>query len=301
MIVILAAGTMLVLAVFMAFVLGWANKAFHVAVDPRQEAALEALPGANCGGCGYIGCSEYAEAVVAGHVPVDKCPVGGVSCATALAGILGVELDQSWPQRPVVHCGATYGDRLGRHDYRGEQTCTAADLVAGVQGCTYGCLGLGDCERACGFDAIHIIDGLARVDYERCVGCAACARACSRDIISMAPFKAEQMMVVACSNLDFGKDVKAVCKVGCTGCKLCQKHAGDLLEIEDNLPRIDYEAYDPAALESAETAIAKCPAKSLLMIGKPTERDLAAAAASQAPAIEKADPDTAAQDAQPRG
>ena len=132
-IVILAAATMFVLALFMAYVLGWANKTFHVKVDPRIEQAIEALPGANCGGCGYVGCSEYAEAVVAGKAPVDRCPVGGVSCATALAKVLGVELEESWPYRPVVHCGATYDDRLGRNDYRSEPTCGAANIISGVQ------------------------------------------------------------------------------------------------------------------------------------------------------------------------
>ncbi len=156
---------MLVLALFMAYVLGWANKTFHVEVDPRIEQVNHALPGANCGGCGYVGCGEYAEAVVAGKAPVNLCPVGGESCATAVAKILGIKLEASFPYRPAVHCGAHYDDRLGRHDYFGEQTCGAANLTAGVQGCTYGCLGFGYCVKVCDFDAIHVVDGLATVDY----------------------------------------------------------------------------------------------------------------------------------------
>ena len=288
-IILLAAGTMLVLALFMAYVLGWANKAFHVQVDPRQEQVMEALPGANCGGCGFVGCNEYAEAVVAGQAPVDKCPVGGVSCATALANILGVDLTQSWPRRPVVHCGAGHAERLGRHEYRGEQTCAAANIIADVQGCTYGCLGLGDCTRACDFDAIHVIDGLATADYDKCVGCGACAAVCPRNIITMVPFKDQRMLVVACSNKDFGKDVKAVCKVGCIGCKRCQKLSEGLITIEDNRPRFDYDAYDPAALEAVQAAVEKCPMKRLLEVGKPSEKDLAAVADEKAPAIVEAD------------
>jgi len=186
MIIILAAATMLVLATFMAYVLGWANVAFHVEIDPRIEACIEALPGANCGGCGYVGCGEYAEVVVLEGVAVDLCPVGGEACAAKMTEILGVEVNQSWPSRPVIHCGATLGERLGRNEYQGEQTCTAANMVAGVQGCTYGCLGFGDCGTVCNFDAIHVIDGLATVDYDKCVGCGACENTCHRENVRLA-------------------------------------------------------------------------------------------------------------------
>jgi len=289
LIVLLAAATMLLLALLMAYVLGWANVKFHVELDPRQQAVQDALPGANCGGCGFIGCNEYAEAVVAGQAPVDKCPVGGDECAAALARILGVEIEQSWPRRPVVHCGATYADRLGRNDYSGEQTCTAANMVAGVQGCVYGCLGFGDCAAVCEFDAITIVDGLSTIDYDKCVGCGACERICPRHVITLVPFKAERMLVVACSNKDFGKEVKAVCKVGCLGCKMCQKLVAGLITVEDNIPSVDYSAYDPSKMESLSMAVDKCPAQRLTMIGRPDERDLTATADQEAPPVAQAD------------
>lgn len=285
MIIMLAAGTMLVLGVCMAWILGWANVAFHVEIDPRQEAVQQALPGANCGGCGFVGCNEYAEAVVAGVTTVDKCTVGGPSCTAALAAILGVEVQESWPYRAVVHCGARLEDRLGRHPYRGEKTCRTANLVAGVQSCTYGCLGIGDCRRACRFDAVHVIDGLAEIDYDKCVGCGACEKVCPRHIISMVPFKTDRMLVVACSNSDFGKDVRKACKVGCLGCKLCQKLAAGLITVSDNYPRIDYDKYDPQSMEAAEAAVAKCPAKRLVMVGAPSQRDLDATADEKVPAV----------------
>ncbi len=269
-IILLAAATMLALATFMGYVLGWANKAFHVDIDPRIEHVDEALPGVNCGGCGYIGCMEYAEAVVVADEAVDKCTVGGESVAAMIADILGVQVEQSWPFRPAVHCGATYDDRLNRSDYRGEQTCAAANIVAGVQACIYGCTGLGDCERSCRFDAVHVIDGLSVVDYEKCVGCGACSKVCPRNIISMVPFKAEQMLIVACANKDFGKEVKAVCKVGCLGCKACTRHS-DLFTVENNLPTLDYDKYDPEDMAGLEVALAKCPSKRLTMVGKPAD------------------------------
>ncbi len=266
--ILLAAAIMLALATFMTFVLGWASKTFHVEVDPRVEAVIEALPGANCGGCDYIGCNEYAEAVVAGKVEADKCTVGGTSCAAELANILGIEHKESFPNRPVVHCGAHYEDRHGRYEYTGEPTCGAANIISGVQGCTYGCLGLSDCEAVCDFDAIHMVDGLATVDYQQCVGCGACVRACPRNIISMVPFRAEEMPAVVCCNDDFGKQVKAVCSVGCNGCKLCTR-ACDLFSMDNNLSRIDYDKYDPDQTADLEVALQKCPVKCLAYRGSP--------------------------------
>ena len=163
----LSAATMLVMAIVLSYILGWANKAFHVEVDPKVEAINEALPAANCGGCGYVGCGEYAEAVAAGEVPVNKCTVGGESCAAELAEIMGVEVTESYPYRPVVHCGARLDDRLQRSQYIGEQRCAPANLVTGIQGCTYGCLGFGDCYRACNFDAIEMSHEHELSKYER--------------------------------------------------------------------------------------------------------------------------------------
>ncbi len=285
----MAGGTMLALALVMAWILGWANRKFHVETDARVAAIEAVLPGANCGGCGYVGCSEYAEAVVRGEAAPDLCTVGGEATAREVAAIMGVEVEQRWAYRPAVHCGATYDDRLQRSEYHGEQTCAAANLVAGVQGCTYGCLGFGDCVRACDFDAIHIIDGLAVVDYEKCVGCGACARACPRNIISMIPFKSERMLIVACSNKDSGKDVRAVCKVGCIGCGVCHRTAADLFSVKDHLSQIDYDQYDPEKMDAAKLAVRKCPMRRLVFVGKPSEKDIAETAGEEAPAVATAD------------
>ena len=191
--------------------------------------------------------------------------------AEKVAEIAGVSVTPSWPFRPVVHCGASYGQRKGRMDYRGERTCAAANLVCGVQACTYGCLGFGDCVQACAFDAIHVKNGLATVDYDRCVGCGACARVCPRNIITMVPFKAERMLVISCSNRDMGKEVREVCEVGCIGCKACERASGGAIKVENNLPTIQYDAYDPATMDAAIMAMEKCPMQRILSAGKPTD------------------------------
>jgi Na+-translocating ferredoxin:NAD+ oxidoreductase subunit B len=270
--IVLAGATMLLLGVLGGLVLGWANKAFHVDVDPRIEQIDEALPGANCGGCTYVGCRDYAEACVEKNEAVNLCPVGGEPVAAEIAKILGVEIEQSFPFRPAIHCGAGLTERLGRSDYHGEKTCAAANLVNGIQGCTYGCMGFGDCKIACEFDAIEIVDGLSTINYDKCVGCGACAKVCPRNIVSMVPFKHSQMMVVSCSNKDFGKDVKKVCTVGCLGCKACSKKSS-LLNIVDNLPHMDYDQYEPDAMDDLELALDKCPTKRLAVIGNPATGD----------------------------
>jgi len=294
----LAILVMLLLATAFAVLLGWANVRWKVDVPLQLRQLQDAMPGANCGGCGYVGCADYAEAVFKGEAPPDKCPVGGAAVARRVAEIMGVDLQQTLPYRPVVHCAADYEARLRRAEYTGEPTCTAANLVAGVQGCTYGCLGFGDCQQACAFDAIHIVNGLATVDYEKCTGCGACAKACPRNIISMVPFKAERVLVVACASKDPAKIVRAVCKVGCIGCGICQKFS-DLFTVADSLAGIDYDAYDPAA--DVAKSIEKCPREVLIYVGKPSAKDLAAVAAEPLEEAARADGKTSIDDTDYRG
>ena len=289
--VALAALVMFGLALVAGSVLGWANRAFYVYVDPRVASIQEALPGANCGGCGYVGCEQYAEAVAGGEANVDLCAPGGAGCAGSVADIMGVDVEPSWPYRAIVHCAATASQRLGRVEYRGEPTCSAANLVAGFQGCTYGCLGLSDCVVSCEFDAIHVIDGLAVIDYRKCTGCGACVEACPRHIISRVPFKASRILAVACSNQDFGNDVRAVCAVGCIGCKACER-VSSLFTMRDNLPALDYEVYRPddgEQLEGIDKSIEKCPMESLVWVGEPTPEDILATQDEELPARAEAD------------
>jgi len=265
--IFISAGTMLGMAVIFSYILGWANNAFRVEIDPKAEAALEVLPGANCGGCAYVGCGDYAAAVAAGEAAVNLCTAGGPSCAAELAAIMGVEVGETFPNYAIVHCGAHSEDRLHRSEYLGEQSCFTANLVKSIQGCVYGCLGFGDCLEACNYDALQVVDGLATVDYEKCIGCGACAKACPRNIISINPFKKDSILVVKCANHDAGKAVKGVCKTGCNGCKACAKILSTFT-ITDNLSVIDYDEYIQADTEEIDKAVKKCPVKCLGFAGK---------------------------------
>ena len=267
LIVIFAAMTLLTLATINAVLLGWASKVFAVETDPRVEKIVAVLPGANCGGCGYVGCGEYAEAVARGEATVDLCAPGGAACVQAIATIMGVEAESTAPMRVVVHCGATCEQRRDRSVYLGEPSCAAANLVAGVQACVYGCLGFGDCADACPFDALEIVNGLATVDYEKCTGCGACVDACPRGILSVVSFTADRMPVVACSNRDFGNDVRRACDVGCIGCRVCTRES-DLLRMDGDLAFIDYKP-DTAAEADFAAAAKRCPMNCLTTVGRP--------------------------------
>ena len=272
--IVLSAAVLLVLGLIMTVILGWANETFHVEIDPRIRQVQAALPGANCGACGYLGCEEYAEAVAEKGESPDLCPVGGHGCAAKIAEIMGLDISESVTAYPVIRCGAAKCDKKGVREYHGEMTCTAASISGSVQGCAYGCLGLGDCVRSCNFDAIHLVEGHVVVDYDMCVSCGACARACPRNIIEMVPFHSGTMPVVACRNRDFGKDVKQVCDVGCIGCEACVKAAGDVFKMSGNLAYVDHEQFDKGASASTvEEAVEKCPTGCILMIRSDAENE----------------------------
>ena len=264
-----AAAVMLLLAVVMSSVLGWANRTFHVEVDPRIEKIDVVLPGANCGGCGSVGCSEYAESIVLRSNDVTLCPVGGPGLADAIASIMGVQATMQIPKKAVIHCRGHASEKLGRTDYVGEKSCSAAHLVAGQQACVFGCLGLGECVDACEYDAIHIVNGLAEVDYDNCIGCGACSKVCPRELISMEPFKSDEILVVQCANLDPGAATRKQCNVGCIGCKACVKIEPDYFEMTGNLATVHALDYDAEAEHTA--VMEKCPTGVIVRVGKPCQ------------------------------
>lgn len=249
-----------------ALVLLIASVKLKVEVDPKVEEIHQALPNLDCGACGFAGCGQYAKAVLEDAELLGKCAPGGPDTSSKIADILNLQVSDSGPQKkPIVHCRANTQDKTMYAKYQGIQSCTAANALANVQACAFGCLGFGDCTRACKFDALSIIDDLATVDYDKCTGCTACSKACPRHLIEMVPFRHENMMTVACSSKETGKSTRAICKVGCIGCGLCAKQS-DLFKIEENLARFDYAQYQMT--EKEEAAMDKCPTKVIVYRGK---------------------------------
>jgi len=228
-----------------ALVLLIASVKLKVEVDPKVEQIHEALPNLDCGACGFAGCGQYAKAVLGDPELLGKCAPGGPKTSAKIANILSLQVSDSGPQqRPIVRCRARTDDKTFYAQYQGIQSCIAANALANVQACAFGCLGFGDCTRACKFDALHIVDGMTIVDYEKCTGCTACSKACPRNLIEMVPFGYENMMIVACNSKETGKSTRSICKVGCIGCGICVKQT-DVFSVEDNLARIDYARYEP--------------------------------------------------------
>jgi RnfABCDGE-type electron transport complex B subunit len=249
-----------------ALVLLIASVKLKVEVDPKIEEIHKALPNLDCGACGFAGCGQYAKAVLEDAELLGKCAPGGPDTSSKIADILNLQVSDSGPQKkPIVHCRAHTEHKTVYAKYQGIRTCIAANALANVQACAFGCLGFGDCMRACKFDALHIVDGLATVDYGKCTGCTACSKACPRHLIEMVPFRHENMMTVACSSKEAGKSTRAICKVGCIGCGVCAKQS-DLFKVEENLARFDYAQYQMT--EKEETAMSKCPTKVIIYRGK---------------------------------
>jgi electron transport complex protein RnfB len=259
--------TMLGLGSGFAVVLLIASEKLKVKVDPKVEQVREVLPNLDCGACGFAGCSQYAKAVIAN--PGDllgKCAPGGPKTANKIADILNLQISESGPQRrPVVRCRAKTEDKTFYATYQGIQTCISANALANVQACNFGCLGFGDCVRACKFDALHIVNGLAVVDYEKCTGCGACSKSCPRNLIEMIPFSQENMIVIACRSKEAGKVARTMCKVGCIGCGICAKQS-EMFIVKDNLAHVDYDKYQ--INENTETAMQKCPTGVIVYRGK---------------------------------
>lgn len=231
-----------VIGLLCAVMLVVAATLFGVKEDEKFTEIREALPGANCGACGYTGCDGYAKALSSDKsVKTNLCIPGGDSVAAEIAGILGVAPADVIEQVAIVHCNGDCENSPEVAHYEGSGTCKAAkQLYGGAGACNYGCLGFGDCTVACQYDAIRVIGGIARVDPKRCTGCGLCAKACPNSIISIVD--ALKTVAVKCSNKEKGAVARKQCKVSCIGCMKCQKTCPhDAIHVENNLARIDYE------------------------------------------------------------
>ena len=252
--------TILVLAVvglLIGLMLVSAGEKFAVETDPRAVAVRECLPGNNCGGCGYAGCDALAEAIAKGEAPVNGCPVGGAAVAEKVSAVMGAKADAAEKRTAFVKCAGTCDAAKQNCNYIGIESCEAAAQMPGkgIKACQHGCLGYGECVKACKFDAIHLFNGVARVDRSKCVACGQCVSACPQRLIELIPDSS--VWAVRCSSREKGAVVKQQCAAGCIGCMLCVKvceHGA--IRVENNLAKIDY-----ALCVGCGKCVEKCPAK----------------------------------------
>lgn len=238
--IILATGVVAALGLLGSLILVLASKLLYVPVDERVSKITQLLPGANCGACGYAGCGDYAKAVAAG-APVNKCVPGGAAVAQAVGEVMGVTAGEVAKRKAIVACQGNFDNTTDKYRYEGVQSCTAAAaMFRGSSACSYGCLGYGDCTRACKFDAISVQNGVARVNPEKCTGCGACEEACPKRVIWIR--EESEKPVVMCANHQRGALTRKACTAGCIGCMKCEKTCPEgAIHVNNNVARVDYD------------------------------------------------------------
>ncbi len=275
-----------------AVILFAASKKFAVYEDPRIAQVAAVLPQANCGGCGYPGCTGFADACVkAGSLDGKLCPVGGQPVMAKVAEILGLAAVASEPKVAVVRCNGTCANRPRVTKYDGARSCAImASTYGGETGCSYGCLGCGDCVAACQFDAIHMNPetGLPEVDEDKCTACGACVKACPKSVIELRyKGKKSRRVYVSCVNKDKGAVTRKACSVGCIGCGKCVKACQfDAITVENNLAYIDF-----TKCKSCRKCVEACPQNAIVELNFPPRKVVAN---TEAPSTEglKAAPET---------
>ncbi|MBR0164636.1 MAG: RnfABCDGE type electron transport complex subunit B [Lachnospiraceae bacterium] len=258
--IIMATGVVAVVGILIGLILGFASIKLHVDVDEKEAAVLEVLPGNNCGGCGFPGCSGLAAAIARGEAPVNQCPVGGASVAEEIGRIMGVDAGASDKQVAYVRCAGDCDKAKEKYVYFGAPDCRVQDQTpgGGSKACSYGCLGGGSCVDVCAFDAIHVVNGVAVVDKEKCVACKKCIEICPRHLITLVSYE-KTTTVVTCRSQDKGPVAKKNCDVGCIGCGICAKNCPkQCITVENFLAEIDQEKCVHCGL-----CAQKCPTKAI--------------------------------------
>lgn len=261
-----------ILGLVFGLTLGYAGKVFAVDEDERIGLLRDVLPGANDGGCGFTGCDAFAAAVVEGKAKVTGCPVGGATCAAKIAEIMGQKSEGIKRLTAFVKCVGCTPLTTWRYDYFGLSDCAAVDNMpgGGPKMCLYGCLGCGSCAKACQFGAIDMIDGVAVVNRDKCTMCGMCVRTCPRALIELVD--AEKLVRVGCNSKDPAKVVVSNCKVGCIGCKMCQRACkyGAII-MDGTLARVDYDKCTQCG-----ECVAKCRPTTIrdISVQAPTAQDI---------------------------
>lgn len=254
--VIISALILGIIGLILGAALSFASKAFFVEEDSRIAQITALLPGANCGGCGFAGCSNYADAIVNDGEPINRCPSCKQNSLDEISRIVGAKAEKSIKLIAHVRCngGNNYANK--KYEYYGMNDCAAASrLLDGFMECKYGCLGFGNCAAVCPYGSINIINGVAVIDEKTCVGCGACVNTCPKNVISL--IRADSSVRIRCSNKDKGALTRKKCSSGCLGCKICEKTCEKgAVKVVDNVAVIDYELCD-----SCGACAEKCPNK----------------------------------------
>ncbi len=240
--------------------LGLAAKKLEVEVDEKEQLVRELLPGNNCGACGFAGCDNLAQAIASGNAAANACPVANSKVHSQIAEVMGTNVEETEKQVAFVKCAGTCDKTKVKYNYYGIQDCKKAAFTPGKgpKQCGYGCTGFGSCVKVCQFDAIHVVDGVAIVDKEKCTACGLCIKECPNNLIELVPYNTGHF--VRCNSKDKGKDVKAGCSIGCIGCMMCVKACEfDAVKVENNLARIDY-----SKCTNCGKCAEKCPTKVIL-------------------------------------
>ncbi len=248
-------------------VLAFASEKFAVEVDPRVEEIEAALPGVNCGACGHPSCSAAALAIAEGKAPVSTCTAGGEATMLLVAKVMGVEAESSAPKVVKIQCRGDIGIAKVQYEYHGIDDCRAAYILFnGAKACSYGCLALGSCAKACPFDAIEYdFHRVPYVRYDKCTGCGVCVDVCPRSLIDL--YDATDEVFVMCKSRDKGAQVKKICGVGCIACGICERTCPfDAISVRDGLAVVDH-----AKCVKCGLCVRACPSNCIW--GKPkTER-----------------------------